>query len=101
MITVESIWTDRLEDAGINYRAYFVVRIVKEDGSREWHYFGTTEAQFPRVSLEPNRTDLQTLPFFEHTYVSFPSAFNDLPNEERANIYSIAIPSGLNREGEW
>lgn len=98
---IQSVFTYALEDAGVNFDALFVVRIELNNGNLEWHYFGVTEADLPRITLEPNVPELFNAPFFEHGSVRFPSAFNDLPEESRNEIYAIAIPSGLNREGVW
>lgn len=101
MVTTESVFFHQLEDAGATFRARFITRIRKENGDREWHYFGVTEASRPRATLEPFVPELQTLPFFEHTYVSFPAGIQDLPDDMKEEVYTLAIPAGLNREGVW
>jgi hypothetical protein len=101
MANIESLFTDTIEDAGVTFDISFVVRILLDNGNREWHYFGTTEAEIPRATLEPNVPELATAPFFEHSQVQFPSGFNDLPQEIFNELYRLAVPAGLNREGGW
>ena len=93
----KAIFTHAIEDAGATYRVRFIVR-VRYDGiaDDEWHYFGVTEAERPRSTVDPNYSDL---PYFEHPYVQFPSGLADIPEDMRDLIYQVAIPSGLNREG--
>ena len=101
MANIESLFTDKIEDAGVSFEVSFTVRILLENGDREWHYYGVTEAEMPRAELEPNVPELRNAPFFEHAVVKFPQSFNDLPNEQYNDLYSLAVPAGLNREGKW
>jgi len=101
-VKYEGLWTVALTDAGATWRASFVIEIKDiNTGQISWHYFGVTEAEMPRSTLEANRPERWTLPYFEYPYVNFPSAFGDLPEEMAFEIYDLAVPSGLNREGVW
>ena len=87
-------YTVQLEDTGVVLRAYFYMCVQFDDGSKEWHYFGVDPAEKP--PFPPN----DSAPVFEHTYVQFPQAFNDLPQDDAdPQIYGIAMMAGMNREG--
>ena len=89
---IESLFTEGIEDSGVVVRVRFRVLVRYDDMSRQWHYFGVTEAERP-----PERD----YPVTEYGYVQFPGAFSDLPNEQGTYdqmIYQIAVASGLFRE---
>ena len=87
-------YTVDLEDTGVVLRAHFYMCVQLEDGMKEWHYFGVDPVEYP--PFPPN----DSAPVFEHTYVQFPQAFNDLPETEAdPQIYGLALESGMNREG--
>jgi hypothetical protein len=101
MANIESLFTHSIQDQGVSFEVSFTVRILLESGDRHWHYYGVTEAELPRADLEPNVPELANAPFTEHAVVKFPQSFNDLPGDMLNELYSLAVPAGLNREGAW
>jgi hypothetical protein len=87
-------WPDQIVDTGVVRRVYFHALLQFDDGSKEWHYFGTNPASVPPTGIYADE------PVVTHTYVQFPDAFDDLPADD-ANfmVYEIGRIAGLNREG--
>ena len=88
----QSVWTDHIQEVGNVTRVYLFVGIGPRNG-RDWHYFGVD----PEVRPPPEATYNA---IYEHTYVQFPGAFDDLSTEESAELlYNLGSTAGLNREG--
>lgn len=92
--SIKALWTDKVEDAGVNVRVSFFVLIETSDDVLEWHYFGVTEAERPR----PHNTDV---PVTEHDYVQFPRDVGNLPDYKGAMDYwyQLSIIAGMNSAG--
>jgi hypothetical protein len=88
---VEGMFTDQIESVGNVKRMYFQALVVFDDGSKEWHYFGTTLADVPARTTDPA---------FEHAYVQFPQGLDDLDADKAEDfLYELGILSGFRREG--
>ncbi len=93
MTTLNAIWPIRIDNAGITKRVVIRVHVRLNDGSGAWHYFGVTEAESPLPDFVDD-------PVFEHIYVQFPQAFDDLPADDADDImYELGVKAGLSREG--
>lgn len=87
-------WPDQIQDTGVVIRVYFHALLQFDDGSKEWHYFGTDPVEVPPTGIFAGETVV------EHPYVQFPGAWSDLPEDEfDPQINGIALAAGLNREG--
>jgi hypothetical protein len=94
MASPVEFWTDQITDTGIVWRVYFHACLQFDDGHKEWHYFGTDPAVVPPTGI------FSGAPVFEHAYVQFPGAFNDLPDDDATiQVYQLGLMAGLNREG--
>ena len=90
-MAIEQMWTDGIEQAGVVRRVNYHCLVVFPDGSKQWHYFGSTPTEKPPTTDDP---------ISEHAYVQFPQAFDDLPGDEGSDaIYSLGLRAGLHREG--
>lgn len=86
---IEQMWTDKIEEVGVTKRIFFHCLIVFDDDTKQWHYFGTTQAEAP-----PTTTD----PVFEYEYVMFPRDLDELRDAE-IQLYKLGLQAGLQREG--
>jgi hypothetical protein len=96
MATPESynFYTHGIQDTGVVVRVRFRVLVRFSDWHYEWHYFGVDPVEVPPHVHEEAAV-------YEHSYVQFPDAFNDLPQDgvyEEA-IYNIGFNAGLYSEG--
>lgn len=81
-------------DAGVSWRVHFHGLYQFDDGHYEWHTFGSPSQAIP--SLPPQYGTPQ---IFTHTYVVFPSGFNDLSQDEgKGLIAELGWLSGEGRE---
>lgn len=88
-------WTRNIEDAGATWRVYFCLLIERRDnGEREWHYFGETVSNFPL----PHDT---SVPVTEHPYVVFPTDLQDIPDTGRNLLYPLATKIGMKKIGYY
>lgn len=96
-----STYTDSIEAVGTVRRVYVRALVVFWDDvtsveTREWHYFGSTLAQYP-LTVYPDF--LRGYPVFEHPYISFPQDFDQLGTEANDVYFNLGIQAGLHREG--
>ena len=92
--SVKALWTDQVEEVGVNVRISFFVLVQLADDSLEWHYFGVTEAERPLPHHE-------SVPVTEHAYVQFPADMTNMPEFYKAANYwyQLAIMAGMNAAG--
>ena len=94
MASPVEFWPDQIVDTGVVRRVYFHACLQFDDGHKEWHFYGTDPDSVTLVG--PNADE----PIFEHAYVQFPDAFDDLPADQaKPQIEGLALMAGLNREG--
>lgn len=88
---VQEHYPDKIETVGIVKRIFFHCLIYYMDGSKEWHYFGTTASEKPPTSTDP---------VFEHIYVQLPQDLDDLSGEEAEEfLYNAGRLIGFKKEG--
>ena len=86
-----SVWTDHIQDVGVAKRVFLFVGIGSP-GQRDWHYFGVDPAKRPPPDATYNAV-------YEHAYVQFPQAFDDLGGDEgRALLFELGSRAGIARE---
>ena len=87
-----SVWTDHIQTLGTVKRVFLFVGIGSP-GARDWHYFGVDPAKRPPP-------DATYSAIYEHAYVQFPAAFDDLGGDEgRALLFELGSRAGIAREG--
>jgi len=92
-ITASSIpesYTDGITLQGQVRRINFHLLIVDDQNVQEWHYFGSTAAEFPPTNGAP---------VFEHPTVQLPNDFDDLGPDSDSAVMDLAILAGVERDG--
>ena len=88
---VQEHYPDGIETVGVVKRISFHCLVYYIDGSKEWHYFGSTAAEKPPTTGDP---------VFEHPYIQFPQGLDDLNTDEAEDIlYDAGRMVGFRREG--
>jgi len=79
---IEEFWTDKIVAAGVASKIYFHFKALFDDGTAEWHYYGTPIPE--------------GLTAIAHNYILIPPDLRDLPNESMI-LYSLALEIAQNR----
>jgi hypothetical protein len=86
------MYTDGIEVLGVVRRMSFHMLVQLEDGSREWHYFGTLATD---TGKEPTTAD----PVFEHVLVQIPNDMDNIPSGFADQLFfDLAQIAGMYRE---
>ncbi len=93
IVSIPEMYTDRIEEIGVVRRIYFHARIVFDDGSMSWEYFGTDPAEVLPTTADPVN---------EHPYIQLPDDIDDLPNNYQTAdlLYSLATTIAY-RKNAW
>lgn len=78
---LKELWTDGITAAGVARDVSFRALVVFDDGSEEWHYWGSAVAQYPPPGAAVA---------VEHNAVHFPADMLALP-EANNLLFDLAI----------